>query len=250
MKKNGLLFLFLALCITDVLAATGWPLLVHQLVKPLLVPVLWWMLYTQTPKERFSSPLFRLFSAALLFSWLGDVSLLGEDRNPHFFMAGLGCFLAAHLCFVFFFCNKQQPRASIPLSKWIWALGIAAYGSGLVVLLYPGLGSLLIPVLLYAMVLCTMLYSSILPEQRHKYFPIGIFVTGALFFVVSDSLLAINKFYHSFSSAGAWVMLTYCGAQLLLTQGAIDRLQKKQPYRSKIAFPLDPIAFILSRNCW
>lgn len=228
MKKNGFLFLFIALCLMDVVAATGLPTIVHQIVKPLLVPVLWLMLFTQSPStDKFSSPLFRLFSGALLFSWMGDVFLLGEDRNPLFFMAGLGSFLVAHVCYVIFFCSKQQPRASTQKPKWIWPLGIAVYGSGLVVLLYPGLGHLLIPVLVYAAVLCVVLYSSLLPEQQRRLFRLGIFVTGALFFVVSDSLLAINKFYHPFSSAGAWVMLTYGAAQLLLTLGAIDRLQKK-----------------------
>ena len=46
-------------------------------------------------------------------------------------------------------------------------------------------------------------------------------MTGALLFVLSDSVLAINKFYQSFEAAGVVVMTTYGLAQLFITEGAI-----------------------------
>jgi uncharacterized membrane protein YhhN len=45
-------------------------------------------------------------------------------------------------------------------------------------------------------------------------------MTGALLFVVSDSTLAINKFYQSFEIAGVVIMLTYGLAQLFIVEGA------------------------------
>ena len=45
-------------------------------------------------------------------------------------------------------------------------------------------------------------------------------ISGALLFITSDSLLAINKFYSSFQYAGILIMLTYGIAQLLITLGA------------------------------
>jgi len=43
---------------------------------------------------------------------------------------------------------------------------------------------------------------------------------GAILFVVSDSLLAFNKFYSSFDYADVMIMLTYGVAQLFITGGA------------------------------
>ena len=47
-------------------------------------------------------------------------------------------------------------------------------------------------------------------------------MTGALLFVISDSLLAINKFYQPFSIADNLIMLTYGFAQFYIVTGAAD----------------------------
>ena len=46
-------------------------------------------------------------------------------------------------------------------------------------------------------------------------------MTGALLFVISDSVLAVNKFHHSFEIADVVIMLTYGLAQLFIVEGAI-----------------------------
>jgi uncharacterized membrane protein YhhN len=65
----------------------------------------------------------------------------------------------------------------------------------------------------------------------HVYKSVGVtarrqFVTGALFFVVSDSLLAINKFYQAFPFAGLLIMLTYCAAQYFIVRGFMSHVGK------------------------
>jgi uncharacterized membrane protein YhhN len=44
---------------------------------------------------------------------------------------------------------------------------------------------------------------------------------GALLFVISDSVLAVNKFYQAFEAAGIVIMLTYGLAQFLIVEGAV-----------------------------
>ena len=46
-------------------------------------------------------------------------------------------------------------------------------------------------------------------------------MTGALLFVMSDSVLAINKFYQSFELSRMIIMLTYGLAQLFIIVGAV-----------------------------
>ena len=43
---------------------------------------------------------------------------------------------------------------------------------------------------------------------------------GALLFIISDSALAINKFYQPFEVASVIIMLTYGLAQLFIIEGA------------------------------
>jgi uncharacterized membrane protein YhhN len=50
-----------------------------------------------------------------------------------------------------------------------------------------------------------------------------LFVAGALLFVCSDSLLAINKFGQPFRFAGLLIMFTYCLAQFLIVWGVVKR---------------------------
>jgi uncharacterized membrane protein YhhN len=50
-------------------------------------------------------------------------------------------------------------------------------------------------------------------------------VLGALLFVISDSLLAINKFYQDIPLAGVLIMLTYGLAQLFIMEGAISYIR-------------------------
>jgi uncharacterized membrane protein YhhN len=45
-------------------------------------------------------------------------------------------------------------------------------------------------------------------------------MTGALLFVISDSVLAINKFYQPLETAGIIIMLSYALAQLFIIEGA------------------------------
>ena len=107
---------------------------------------------------------------------------------------------------------KKQP---------IIILLVVAYGAGLFAFLLPYLGQLKIPVLIYAAVICTMLlcamntHSNVADPSNKLYF------AGALSFVLSDSLLAINKFYHPLLLANTMIMLSYCLAQYLIVSGCI-----------------------------
>jgi uncharacterized membrane protein YhhN len=46
---------------------------------------------------------------------------------------------------------------------------------------------------------------------------------GAIFFLISDSLLALNKYYEPMVSSGITVILTYGIAQYLIVLGLLNR---------------------------
>ena len=48
-----------------------------------------------------------------------------------------------------------------------------------------------------------------------------IVLLGAVFFVTSDSILAINKFHSPITLATFWIMLTYLIAQFCITYGIL-----------------------------
>ena len=156
---------------------------------------------------------------ALAFSWLGDVLLMFELIHGSFFIFGLTAFLVAHIFYIVLFDQvrvKEKIRQSLlPL------LPIAIYYILLMSLLQPYLGNMQKPVSVYGLVISIML-SFAVDLWRSKDLVASFFVIlGALLFISSDSLLAINKFYSSFEFAGILIMLTYGTAQLFITLGTV-----------------------------
>ena len=195
--------------------------LLHYFAKPLLLPVLIMLLATATPEVAGK----KIMLVALFFSWLGDMFLLFESRQSLFFILGLVSFLTTHVLYIIYFLSIGSNQISLLKKQPLLIAAVSAYGIALVWLLFPHLKDLKIPVMIYAAVICIMLLCSL-----HIYFKVNkpantLFVSGALFFVLSDSLLAINKFYQPFAYAGECIMLTYCAAQYFIVTGFIKQQQ-------------------------
>jgi Predicted membrane protein len=168
-----------------------------------------------------------LFIVALLCCWAGDVFLMFQSSNEMFFMAGLGSFLLGHILYVLTYQHHRWSEGVGLLGpqKVRFALPIILAGSGLVVVLYPALGGLKIPVMVYALVITVMVLQAML---RFGYTSTRSFLfifIGALFFMISDSVLAINKFLDPVPLAGVWIMTTYCAAQWLIVEGILHHPQ-------------------------
>ncbi len=159
----------------------------------------------------------RIFTIlALGLSLFGDVFLLFEEENSGFFIAGLISFLLAHICYIIVFSKDRHPKKF----KYLFFLAIGAYSFMFFRLIYPGLQTMLIPVLIYVMVILGMLSTAFLRrvDPQMSYF---LILGGALLFLISDSLLAYNKFYGNFNNANLWIMFTYAMAQVSIVIGLI-----------------------------
>ncbi|OLY94980.1 hypothetical protein BUE76_20000 [Cnuella takakiae] len=183
--------------------------------KPLIVVGLF-LFFARNAVRRGS---LRWMLPALALSWLGDVLLLFEGQNPLFFILGLSAFLLAHVCYCLFFLGlwkQERIRLHLPL-----AAGVGVYYAGLLLLLWPVLGTLKLPVAVYGATISLMLLLALhcgIMRRRNVGFAL---LLGALFFVISDSLLALNRFYAPLPFAGVLIMVTYGLAQWQLVKGAL-----------------------------
>lgn len=213
------LWLFILATIADIAGIAFDISLMHVAAKPLLLPLLVLAVFFGTPA---SSPYKLLFCTALVFSWAGDIFLLFENSNALFFIFGLASFLTTHILYIVYFIRTGIGNTPSLLKQQAWLVpAVLLYGAGLVWLLFPHLGTLKIPVLVYAAVICSMLLCSLHIYQRIPRIAAQLFTAGAILFVLSDSLLAINKFYQALPYGGIWVMLTYCAAQYCIVNGFI-----------------------------
>lgn len=161
-----------------------------------------------------------LLSVALAFSSLGDIFLALPNRN--FFVYGLLSFLVAHLFFIALWRRNWPKPLRITHLKWGVLALLAVYVLVMMawILPVPGLSA---AVAAYMLVLTAMVMAAVL--VRVNPFWIG---TGAILFLFSDSLIALNTFKHVVGGrwAGFLIWSTYYLAQYLMTFGFV--LSKKQ----------------------
>lgn len=224
MKSKIFIYTFWLLSIADIAANAFDYMALNWILKPLLVPCLIFLFVRNM--IRVKSNVSRFMVLGLFFCWMGDIFLMFEQSSPSYFVFGLASFLCGHLCYILYF-SKLGPLQAAP-KKSLMLLPIGLYVFALLYILYPTLGALKIPVLIYAIVLAAMLSMAVFQYQKKGFKAGRFFVAGAASFVLSDSLLAINKFYHSFPQAGMFIMFTYCLAQYLLVIGGIKVFSKKE----------------------
>jgi uncharacterized membrane protein YhhN len=180
--------------------------------KPLPVLALLGWLYGATP-----GPYRRWIAVGLVFSLLGDMLL---QWSPQLFVFGLGAFLLGHLAYLVAYLGDSRRLAPMSL-----VFALIAGGSMFATLASAGLGGLLIPVALYALTITAMLWrawarvGALHISRRSAWLAAG----GAALFVLSDSLIGINRFVTPFAGAHYAIILTYWLGQWGITASALHR---------------------------
>jgi uncharacterized membrane protein YhhN len=145
--------------------------------------------------------------AGLVFSMAGDVFLmLPSDR----FVAGLVAFLAAHLFYIVAFMSEISTLILWPL------IPLVTYGIVIYLILAPYLGKLKSPVLVYIVVILIMAWLAWERWSQTSRSGALLAYLGAILFVISDTILAINRFRGAFKPARVLNLATYFAAQCLI----------------------------------
>ncbi len=220
-KPKQLFFLFALASLAEIgLIATNNQNL-RLISKPLIIPLLTaCYLSLQIPRK----PIMKdHLLHGLFFSWIGDVLLQSEKL----FIPGLLAFLTAHIFYIIFFAKTRSNQHSFFKLRPIMLMAVLAYLVEFMYILWPYLGEMKIPVLIYGITISTMLSAAMWQYQKLENKTVLFFIIGATLFVASDSLLAFNRFRESFNLAGVSIMTTYILAQLFIVTGAI-RLQLQE----------------------
>jgi uncharacterized membrane protein YhhN len=151
---------------------------------------------------------FHLVLAGLLFSAAGDIFLmLPRDR----FVPGLVSFLIAHLLYIAAFSAPAGVLAA-PLLALPYLLGAGL----LLAVLLPKTGKLALPVIVYAAALAAMGWQAASRWDALQDSASFYAMIGAILFMASDSVLAINRFARPFRAAETILLTTYFAAQTLI----------------------------------
>ncbi|ABY99581.1 lysoplasmalogenase [Pseudomonas sp. SbB1] len=158
-----------------------------------------------------ATPYGKWISIGLGFSVIGDI-LLAVPAD--LFVFGLAAFLCAHLAYLRAYCGVTL-RPALPALIASAITGIVLLG----VLASHGLGPLLIPVALYALAISAMLWRALACG--------GMAALGACLFVLSDSLIGIDRFVSPFAATPYLIILTYWLGQWAIASSASHRSNDK-----------------------
>ncbi|MBL0682248.1 lysoplasmalogenase [Aquimarina mytili] len=185
--------------------------------KPSIIGSLIIFLFTQ--RKSMVRSTFRITMLALIFSLFGDIFLLFTQTSQLFFITGLVMFLFAHIMYIVIFFKQRENQRK----NRLFSMFTIGYGVILFYVLYPGLEKMLIPVILYMIVILLMSNASFIRSELVSKKSYILVLAGSLFFMLSDSLLAIDMFYTPLPLGNIWIMLTYASAQFLIVYGIMNQ---------------------------
>ncbi len=197
----------------------------HYLLKPLItISLMLYIAFNTQLKERFAK---RIFSG-LFFGLFGDCFLMFVNLEANFFIYGLISFLIGHVFYItaFYLDYKWQVGIEKKIS-WLALIILSIFSVSFYLYLSPYLATLKIPVMIYALVISFMAFMAFNRKGRVNSISYKLIIYGAILLIISDSILAYNKFVLPFRFSGLAIMSTYMLAQYLITIGTVERKLKK-----------------------
>lgn len=187
------------------------------LSKPFPVLALMAWVWSTAGKQ---NPYAKWLCVGFVFSVMGDVFLMlhYKPMKDLLFIFGLVSFLTAHLCYIRAFLLGKPPLRLERLLPPLIAVSIMG------VIIVPGLGKFTVPVIVYMAVITTMVWRAAArighSDGVQKAQVIGLI--GAVIFMLSDSLIAWNKFYAPIPNERFFIMATYWLGQLGIAFSSIE----------------------------
>lgn len=185
------------------------------ITKLLLLPILIFYLAAEPGKTSV------VVYIGLFCSFLGD--LLLTRSGEVFFLFGMLAFIGTHVCNIIYFYWLQKGHPGKPMNLVLALVVLSVISGGVYFQLADKLGSFRVPILVYMAIITLMavMATQTLVNQAILHTAIRCFIPGAALFVLSDGLLALNKFLLHAGSIDIAVMLTYGMAQYFLVKGFV-----------------------------
>ncbi len=213
--KNKLIILYLIVLAIEIWADSINQKIVMMVTKPLLMPLLiaLYLSFKQTILPNW------YYILALIFSLFGDVFLMFKSND--LFIPGLASFLIAHIFYILLFIKESKILRWPTLIILIVTISYLSF-------LKPYLSNeLILPVSMYCIVISLM--GIVAVNRKKSSFGYSLISFGALLFIISDSLIAFNKFIENLPQSSFLIMSTYGLAQLFILLGFL-----KKNYEAKL----------------
>ncbi|MBO0586690.1 lysoplasmalogenase [Sporosarcina sp. E16_8] len=218
MIRNLLLIAIIAMGIIHIFFIPTDPVGFKTLMK--LIPMVLIILFAQTTRPLLSRRYKRIVIGGLFVCMIADGVI-------YWFLPGLITFFIGHIFYIFAF--NHVAKKTVP----IWAAApLLLYGTGMAIWIAgsqfsAGQTFLGIAITAYISIILMMGWMAIRTRMK-------LAIIGALLFIFSDSILAIDRFVYEIPYREAFVMLTYYAAQIFIASSIGSRIVKYSVNRSNL----------------
>jgi len=164
--------------------------------KPLLLTTLSLYFFLATQKN--PSTFRNLILVGLIFSIAGDIFLMFVENDPEsqqYFLFGLASFLITHICYLFAFIKfPSEQKGWLTKRPWVVILFIVFLIGNMMFLWSDIPDPMRLPVLIYSITIVSMTMTCLNLANKIPSVLFKILFIGVLFFVLSDNIIALNKF--------------------------------------------------------
>jgi len=227
MKKSLFHLLFLIIVVGDLVGELLQIKWIDYSFKPFIL--IWIGGYFLMYAKNIDKKVVRLAVFAFIFSWFGDMLLMFGEIDFIYFMIGLVSFLIAQIFYIFLFLRTINISGKMPFLKKKPYFLIAYIAFGLIVytILYSHLDAVLrIAVFIYMVALLSMSVMALNRFGNGHPISFSLVFIGSLLFVLSDTMIALNKFLAPIPYEGILIMTTYISAQYLIMRGLLKQYEQ------------------------
>lgn len=218
-------FLFVCIMILEVLGLTVIPEF-HMVSKAMIMATLIGFYVVEAKPQN------HIFLTGFIFALLGDVFLL--FKNDDFFVIGLSCFLIMQICYASVFNRKRR----VPRNKDYFVPGaLILFGIIMIAYLWKDIEGMRVGISLYSIAIITMAITGYLRHPRLRGY--STVLLGIVLFIISDALIAIDRFSSNLVYGSIAIMITYMLAQYFIITGEllstirVVKPEKKKKVRKK-----------------
>lgn len=199
---TALFFVISFFDIVGIITKTDW---IRLIFKPLIVLCLIALYYYSVDKTN------KWYILALIFSFLGDVLLLDKIN---YFLFGIGSFLITQVLFIIII--RGQLKKSTLNQKVLAVIPFLTFYILLMYILKDNLEEFLFPVAFYGIAISVFGMVSLLNYLVDRNTSSKYLILGAIIFIASDSMIALNKFHEPQLLYPLTIMITYVLAQYFI----------------------------------
>jgi len=204
------IILYLTVAFLELISEIFYIVPLHMITKPLLMIIMYFHVINNIHPS-FNNEYRRLIKMSVIFSFFGDIFLMFVRFHDAFFMIGILFFLMLQLTYSYLYTFNEDRL----MHKWKILLFLFLAGTAFYYFVINDIDEIAVAVGVYVMVLVCMMYCAIIRRKGESV------LIGSILFLLSDSLIAINKFKYKIPYNGVWIMSLYIIAQYLIINGLL-----------------------------